>query len=275
MLKLPPLAAGLLAAAFAAAAGFDDELPAAYRQSLAPVKDAVDAEAVCRAGTLASDPGFDYCVNEAEYRGFTLRNLLSPRINPAGGAVHRDFSFSAPQNARQELGLYVYEWGSPDAGGDDSDWSMLSEILFLPRKAAPSARLAPGGATYEVTIPTGETVLFDAKTKEIVGGVLAETAPIDMNPNRFARKFAGLRYEGAGVMLRSDQRGDTPRSSVVWGQKKFATAFWGGRTCRLSPADLWRQDASGAGSANLYPTDDDFYAMLRRKCGWDAAPPAP
>lgn len=266
------VAAGLLAAA-PASAGFDDELPAAYRQSLAPVKDAVDAETGCRAGTLASDPGFDYCVNEAEYHGFTLRNARSPRINPAGGAVHRDFAFSAPQNARQELGLFVYEWGSPDAGADDSAWSMLSEMLFLPRRFAPSARLAPGGATYEVTLPTGELVLFDAKTKEIVGGVLAETAPIDMNPDRFARKFAGLRYEGAGVMVRSDQRGDTPRSSVVWGQKKVATAYWGGKTCRLSPADLWKQDASGAGGDNLYPTDDAFYAMLRRTCGWTALAP--
>jgi len=250
----------------------DSGLPDAYRASRAPARDALDAETFCVKATLPDDPGFDYCVNESESRGFTLSNSTSPRINPVGGGVRRDYEFSAPQNARQETGLLVYEWGTTDAGADDSAWSMLSEIIFLPRRVTPSVRLSRSGAEYEVTLPDGELVAFDAATKEIVGGVLMETAPIDTNKDRFARKFAGLKYRGRGVMIRSDQRGDSPRSAVVWGQKKYATAVWGAKTCRLSPADVWSQDqTSFVGSPNLYPTDDAFFAMLRAKCGWSVS----
>ncbi|MFI5345936.1 MAG: hypothetical protein ACHQ51_06135 [Elusimicrobiota bacterium] len=246
----------------------DGDLPDAYRAARAPLKDARTGDSDCRATSLAADGGFDYCVNEADYHEFTLRNSSSPRINPTGRGVHRDYSFSAPENARQELGLFVYEWASLDPGADDSASSMLSEILFFPRRVTPSVRLTPDGASYEATLPTGETVLFEARTKEILGGVLTETAPIDTNQDRHARAFAALRYSGGGIMLRSDQRGDSPRSSVVWGQKKYATVVWGAKTCRVSTADVWKQDASGAGSANLYPTDEGFYSMLGRKCGW-------
>jgi hypothetical protein len=249
----------------------DADLPDAYRTSRAPAKDARTGDSDCRATSLAADGGFEYCVNEAEYHEFTLRNSSSPRVNPVGAGVHRDFSFSAPENARQELGLFVYEWGCPDAGGDDSACSMLSEILFFPRRMIPSVRLTPDGAAYEATLPTGETVLFDARTKEIVGGVLTEASPIDTNKDRHARGFAALRYTGSGIMVRSDQRGDSPRSSLVWGQKKFATVTWESKTCRISTADVWKQDASGAGSANLYTTDDGFFALLRGKCGWNVS----
>ena len=247
------------------------DLPSAYRQSRPPTKDARETDSDCRATSLAADAGFDYCANEPEYHEFTLKNTRSSRINPAGHGVHRDYSFSAPEGARQELELFVYEWGDADPGGDDSAWSMLSEIVFLPRRALPAARFTPDGAAVEATLPTGETVLFDATTKEILGGVLSETGPIDMNPDRHARRFAALRYAGRGVMIRSDQRGDSPRSAVVWGQRKSATATWGAKTCRLSPADVWKQDASGAGGANLYPTDEAFFAMLRRRCGWEVS----
>ena len=108
---------------------------------------------------------------------------------------------------------------------------------------------ARGNIRAEHTLPRGrgvcevfgEKAVFDAKNKEILGGVLAETGPIDMSPDRFARKFARLRYTGQGIMVRSDQRGESPRSAEVWGQKLTATVVWGSKTCKLSPADIWQQ----------------------------------
>lgn len=255
-----------LAAVPAPAAG---DIPAGYREAKAPERDEPAADASCVFASVPGDGGVQTCVNEAEVHGFELKNSGSPRVNPVGRAVHRDWDFMAPGRARRELGLLVYEWASPDAGADDSASSMLTELVFLPRRVVPALRPTPDGAAYEVTLPTGETVVFDARTKEVAGGVLAETGPIDTNPDRHARRFAALRYSGSGVMIRSDQRGDTPRSSVVWGQKKLATATWGAKTCRFSPAEVWKQDADGAGSDGLYPTDAPFYAMLKRRCGWD------
>jgi hypothetical protein len=252
------------------AAGLDTDVPDAYRTPLVPSTAAVAAVNGCIQAMLASDSGFEYCLDEQVSHSFTLIDARSPRIDPAGHGAHRDFTFSAPRRARQEMDLLVYEWGSDNPHpeqDDDSAWSMMTEIVFLPRRVTPSARLVQNGADYEVTLPTGETLLFDAKTKEIVGGPLAETAPIDMNKDRHARRFAGLRYDGSGIMIRSDQRGDSPRAAVVWGIKKTATATWKGRTCVLSPADVWEQDAEGAGLCR-FPDDPAFFAMLSRRCGW-------
>ncbi len=255
------------------AAGLDTDVPEAYRTPLAASTAAVAAVGGCLQAGLSSDPGFEYCLDESVSHSFTLIDAQSPRINPAGHGAHRDFTFSAPGRARQEADLLVYEWGSDNPHpeqDDDSAWSMMTELVFLPRSVTPAARLVQNGAAYEVTLPTGERLLFDAKSKQILGGPLVETAPIDMNKDRHARRFAALRYEGRGIMIRSDQRGDTPRAARVWGVEKSATAVWRGRTCVISPADVWQQDADGAGLC-LYPDDAAFYAMLTRRCGWKFA----
>ncbi|MBI3563878.1 MAG: hypothetical protein HY079_01620 [Elusimicrobia bacterium] len=262
------------ARALVRAAQEDARVPPAYRTALPPAADEPGGAASCVFASAPGDGGLQLCVNEAEVHGFQLTNSASPRVNPFGRAVKRQWEFMAPGRARRELGLLVYEWASPDAGADDSANSMLTELVFLPRRVVPAIRLLPGGAAYEVALPTGETMLFDAATKEVAGGPLAELGPIDANPDRHARRFAALRYSGSGIMIRSDQRGDTPRSAVVWGIKKLAVATWGAKTCRFSPAEVWKQDADGGGSDVLYPTDAGFYAMLKRKCGWDVTVPS-
>ncbi len=249
----------------------DNPIPLSYQQALPFVKDAVsDALPNCSLKTLEGDANFGYCENEGQDHEFTLSNRGSPTINPVGGQVRREYTFSAPQSARQDSGLLVYEWGTTEAAAADSAWSMMTEIVFFPRKNLPAIRDNEAGA-YELTLQTGEKVLFDKMTKEILGGVLQETAPIDMNANRQIRKFAALKYTGKGVMVRSDQRGESPRSSIVWGQKKVVTIYWGDKICKVSPADIWQQ-SNGEGGSGLYANDADFYKVLKQKCNWDFSP---
>lgn len=253
----------------------DSRIPAIYQQTGDFSKDALNgSDSSCASIDLQGAEGFSYCLNDQEFPAFSLANRGSPRINPIGGNVRREFTFSSPHGARQDTGLYIFEWGTPDEGASDSAWSMSTEIQFFPRKKMSSVReiIDPSGKdAYEVTIPTGEKILFDKETKEITAGPLVETSPIDMSTNRQTRKFAGLRYDGTGIMVRADQRGETPRSSVVWGARKFATVTWGKKTCRVPTGDIWQQDAQKGGGAGRYAKDEDFYAMLRTKCGWNVS----
>lgn len=253
------------------------DMPASYLSALPFSQNSVDGkQASCGLKTSSTDSGFSYCSNDVADYEFTLSNHGSPRINPAGGSVRREYTFSAPERGKQDTGLLVYEWGTNDPAAPDSAWSMMSEIVFFPRMNIPAIKpltTADGRDAYQVTLQTGESVVFDRKTKEIISGALQESAPIDMNSNRQARSFAALRYTGNGIMVRSDQRGESPRSAVVWGQKKTVTVTWGDKTCKkLTPADLWQQtNPDDGGGAGLYVSDDDFYKVLSLKCGWNVS----
>ena len=147
----------------------DGGIPPAYQTPMAPATAAVGGRTYCLESSLPEDDALSYCTNEPEYHRFKLRNYGSPRINPAAGGVHRDYEFFSVQNARQETGLTIYEWGTPEEGASDSAWSMMTEIVFFPRKVTPSVKMIRGRTAYEVTLPTGEKAVFDAKNKEILG----------------------------------------------------------------------------------------------------------
>src|SRR5437667_1143287 len=66
---------------------------------------------------------------------------------------------------------------------------MNSVMYFFPRTYVPAIR--KGGERVVVTLPTGEEIEFDSKTNEIVGGVFSEE-PVDLNPDKHARKFPGI-----------------------------------------------------------------------------------
>ena len=87
---------------------------------------------------------------------------------------------------------------------------LLSKFYFFPRVVVPHSELSANESQIIVTLPTNEKVYFDAKTKEIVGGVLEE-GPIDLSPSRFNRKFPNIKYTGSGIVLRVNARGRDPR----------------------------------------------------------------
>jgi hypothetical protein len=117
------------------------------------------------------------------------------------------------------------------------------------------------GEELKVTLPNGEEIVFDAKTKEILRGVFRETAPLDQNPDRFSRKFASLEYTGTGTLIRVNRRGGDPRLGTT------ATLTQGKRTCKIPSSLLFDQDPSSDVNF-LFPTDDGLNTLMMKKCGF-------
>ena len=144
---------------------------------------------------------------------------------------------------------------------------MNSVLHFFPRNYLPAILGSDG--RYVVTLPTGEQVEFDAKTREILGGVFSETA-VDLNPDRAARKFPGVNYLGKGVVVRANARGTDPRigstATITTGTPpqdcdKGAAC----NQCQVPSKELWHQN----GPVRFrFPTDQEFDRYLVSRCGF-------
>ena len=248
----------------------DDSLIARFSAVVPPKSDAAPS-ASCMPGmiSLLNDSGITLSDAGSDCLEFILKNSGSPRINPHGDQGYsREYQWTSAADSRQEEFLHIHE---QSYGDTDSASSMETEITFIPRIVLPAIRKDEARNRYVVTIPTGETVEYDLTTKEIVDGVLTETAPIDLSPNRQTRKFAGLKYTGKGITIRSDQRGDSTRSSLGFGTiKRTATIQFAGRTCTVLPSELWNQSSDDL--PFLFPTDAAFYSFLQRRCKWNVNP---
>jgi hypothetical protein len=211
-----------------------------------------------------------------EIIGFIITNNGSPRVNPyavnfpGSQKPERGYKFEFEQRAKQAIHLEIFETANP--AGRISHWFMHSAIYFFPRKILPAIEYIEAESIFKVTLPTNEVVNFGSVTKEIVSGVLQETAVMDNNPNRFSRKFAKINYSGNGVMVRIDQRGGTPESEFVFETrlKKFATITYKDKTCKVSAPKLWNQKGAGDETAYfLFPSDEEFaQKILIDECGW-------
>lgn len=231
-----------------------------------------------RAITMGRVPGvrlYTYEPNGSEKLvGFALTDRGSKRINPRGlkgKGAKREFLFQFPDRAREETALLVSD--DVRLSKRYSYDNMFRELHFFPRKQLPSLRR--NGKRFEVHLPTGEEVVFDAETAEVVGGVLIEK-PIDFNRNRHARKNPSIDYRGKGLMITVAQRGEAPRRAKVWGQKKRAEVRYPAhypKACYLSPALLWDQrPKKGDRDPRLtwrLKGDNAVFELVERKCGWD------
>jgi hypothetical protein len=175
----------------------------------------------------------------------------------------RDFQFRFDDRARQDIHLSVTDWiPSRDKQFRLSEL-MNSVLLFFPRKFVPA--IASSGASAVVTLPTGETVEFNAKTHEVVRGVFVET-PVDLG----APRFAGVEYVGKGVAVRANSRGNDPRigtvATITTGSPDSDCAI-GQRCnqCQVPARELWEQK----GAVRFkFPTDAEFDRYLRARCGF-------
>lgn len=183
----------------------------------------------------------------------------------------RTFNFEYPEHARQNLAMQI-----DDAPNDVVSHTMHSYFMFFPRKQLPVMEQLTG--TMEVTLPTGEKMIFQKESKEIVEGVFQE-APLDINKNRFKRHYPGLNYVGKGVVLRVNARGQSPQLGQ-YEKEKIDLEFGNtgsvdaliingttGERCRRPKEDFWEPiDVSPI--EFKFASDEEFEKYLLEHCGF-------
>lgn len=172
-----------------------------------------------------------------------------------GMGPDRNFEMEFRNRARQDIQFHI-----TDIPTEYLSQRMESYFYFFPRLNLPAIQwLSADAKTFTVTLPTGESVIFDAQSKVIVGGVLRETSPVDLGPDRFKRKFAGIEYTGTGLYFRVDKRGNDPRLGTI------ATVYQGNKTCKIPASELFNQ-GEHSNVEFLFPTDAEFNVLLKKKC---------
>jgi hypothetical protein len=247
----------------------------------APVRDEV-REQHRYTGSLryTSKPELGYRFYEASGKpqivGFSLTNHGSKRINPKGlvefGAT-RSYDFLFSDRAREDIHLAVSD--DVNISGRYSHDNMFRELHFFPRLQIPTIQKTADNQQLKVTLPTGESVYFDAWSKEIVSGVLKEQ-PIDFTANRHKRRNPGVSYHGRHLVITVEQRGEAARRAKVWGKSKFAEVHYPAkyaRPCRVSPEYIWDQSPKPGDDdprlTMLHPTDASLFKTIEAQCGWD------
>lgn len=164
--------------------------------------------------------------------------------------VGREWTFNFEGQKRQDLGFMVQD----SADGSEAR-SHEAFMMVFPRKYLPSIRI--DGQKQIVTLPTGETVTYDAKTKKILSGAMSEK-PVGAGA-------VGVAYTGSGVMVRVDGKADDPRIG-----KGTATISKDGKSCKVPLKSLWPDQSESSALHFKFSSDADFDQFLRTKthCGF-------
>lgn len=210
--------------------------------------------------------------------GFSVQNEGSAKVNPVGlkrRGARREYAFLFADRARENIHLAIND--DVKLSGRFSHDNMFRELHFFPRNQLPTLRVDHAKGLLTVTLPTGEPVLFDRDSMELIGGALTE-GPIDFNRSRHQRRNPEVRYRGKYLAVTVAQRGEAPRRARVWGQAKYAEAHYPAKypkPCRLSPRHLWDQRPKPGDSdpklTMLHRTDAELFDVIERQCGWDLA----
>jgi hypothetical protein len=204
---------------------------------------------------------------EGQFEAFKISNGGNNAIVSAEDSA-RDFDFEYDEQARQNISLFI-----SDAPNGTVSHTMHSLFMFFPRKYMPYAEVNKKEIT--VTLPTGEQMKFGA-SGEIIDGVFTE-GPVDTGPDRFKRAYADLKYQGKGILLRANARGQMPQQGqfestkidMEYGIKNSADVLiingTTGQRCRRPKTDFWlANDVSPI--LFKFPTDKEFDAYLKEKC---------
>ncbi|RPJ72504.1 MAG: hypothetical protein EHM20_13670, partial [Alphaproteobacteria bacterium] len=207
---------------------------------------------------------WDYCSNmykngDEQVKNFRFTNWGENKIVPkAGFGVGRDFEFQFEGFARSDLGLLI--WDMPD---ENESHGHLKLMMFFPRVVMPAIRYISDSEKdlVIVTLPTTEEVIFNGKTKEVMGGVFSEL-PIQQDNEGYALN-PGILYKGSGVVIEADRIGDYPVGfEDQMGKNNIATiSKKGHKNCKVPAKDLWYTDKTKGGNVFFnknYVTDEAF-----------------
>jgi hypothetical protein len=204
------------------------------------------------------------------FEGFEIYNNGKNRIVSKVDS-QRWYDFEYPEQGRQNISFLVN-----DAPNGTVSHTMHSHFMLFPRLILPLIEFKKD--RYEVTLTTGEQVIFN-QDGEITEGVFTE-GPVDIGPDRHTRKYADLKYQGQGIILRANARGLSPQQGqfentpidMDYGLKfsKDVLILNGktGERCRRPKTDFWPQ-----GDFNpiefKFPTDEEFNRYLRENCKFE------
>lgn len=223
----------------------------------------------CRSG----GQGWDQCKNESgKIEGFKLVNNGPNNIVKTNEYyINREMSFEFEDHARSDLKLVVSD--SPD---DTTSHSTYSIMMFFPRSVMPAVKRI--GDELEVTLPNKEIVRYNAKTKEVIGGVFTE-GPMKQDPkNKNKAVPANIKYTGDGVMIRADKSGDLPYGDTetnsgakVPSSSTATVSKKGFKDCKIPAKDIWYTDYNKGSNVFIKPelaSDAGLDAFIKTKCGF-------
>lgn len=238
-------------------------------ESVAPFRETprkLGGSSVCR----ASGEGYDICNREGLPEKIQLANNGPNAIVPTNEYyINRTFEFEFEDRARSDMKLLI-----SDAPDDRTSRVTYSIMLFFPRSVLPSVKRT--GDVLDVTLSNGEKVQFNAKTKEIIGGVLSEEK-MAQDPKTKKAIPARVKYNGPGVTIRADKSGDLPYGDIERSDGSTAPSISiatvskkGHKDCKIPSKDIWHNDKEKE-NVLIKPeltTDAGLDQFIKKRCGF-------
>ncbi len=199
-------------------------------------------------------------------RSFNITNEGGNPSVPKSSSASRKYSFEFQGAALSDMSLLI--WDSPS---DTTSHGHLKLMTFFPRDVMPAIHKSETDKDIIiVTLPTREEVLFNSRTKEIIGGALKE-GPMKQS-GKGAAMAPDVQYTGSGVVVEATARGDFPvgfEGKSSDNHKTVTIKKKGEKTCTVPEKDLWYTDKSKGSNSffnkDLY-TNEAFDSYVKKKC---------
>lgn len=222
-----------------------------------------------RCGTSPNGP-YNICKLDGKVESIRISNRGPNSIVSTNEYyLGRDFEFNFQERARSDMHMMV-----SDSVDDKTSSVTYSIMVFLPRKLLPSIQTVDN--ELHVTLPNGELIKYNAKTKEIIGGVLNE-GKTAINPNNKKAMPAKLDYTGSGVLIRADKSGDLPYGDIELRDGSAARSITtatvskkGFKDCKIPSKDIWYTDNVKHNSLMKpeFASDEGLDQFIKKRCGF-------
>ena len=223
-----------------------------------------------RFGPSQNSKNYSVGVRDGLVESFKFKNTGPNKIvKNSGDGIGREFQFEFNDRARSDVRLIV-----EDAVDDNTSTINYSIFMFFPRKVLPSVAVI--GDEIQVTIPTGEVVKYNAKTLEVIGGVLDE-GPLVKSAGSKKAAPTNLVYKGEGIVIKASKNGDLPYGDIERKDGSKAPSISmatiskkGFPDCKIESKNIWYSD-SERGDALIKPelaTDEGFNNFLKNNCSF-------